>query len=113
MRAFTFVEYIDRPPREVWDALVDLENASRWRPMVRSMRAVDGGPQREGSEIEIVVEAFGRREKRISVITGFEPLRRVALRSVDQPVIGGFFEFLLEPDGSGTRITALCELQPK
>lgn len=36
MRAFTFKEYIDRPPARVWDVLVDLSLQSRWRPLIKS-----------------------------------------------------------------------------
>ena len=36
MRAFTFREFIDRSPRQVWDTLVDLDAAPMWRPLTKT-----------------------------------------------------------------------------
>lgn len=111
MRAFRFVEYIDRPPRDVWNALTDLAVASRWRPLVVSMETVDGQPLRNGSDVRLVAEIFGKRMTRISHTTAFEPPRRWTLHSGENPAIDGVFDFILQPDGNGTRIEATCDLK--
>ena len=111
MRAFHFVEYIDRPPRDVWNVLTDLSVASRWRPLVVSMETVDGQPLHDGSDVRLVAELLGKRMTRVSHTTAFEPPHRWTLRSSDSPQIEGFFDFVLEPDGSGTRIEATCDLK--
>ena len=111
MRAFHFVEHIDRPPRDVWNALTDLSVASRWRPLVVSMETMDGLPLRDGSDVRLTIDVFGKRITRVSHTTAFDPPRRWTLRSGDTPAIEGFFDFLIEPEGSGTRIEATCDLK--
>ena len=111
MRAFHFVEYIDRPPREVWNALTDLSTAPKWRPLVVSMETVDGQPLREGSDVRLTVDAYGRRLTRVSRTTVFDPPRRWTLRSSQSPAMEGFFDFVVEADGNGTRVEASCELE--
>lgn len=111
MRAFHFVEHIDRPPRDVWNALTDLSVASRWRPLVVSMETVDGQPLHNGSDVRLVAEAFGKRFTRVSHTTAFEPPHRWTLRSAETPAIEGFFDFTLQADGSGTRVEATCDLK--
>ena len=113
MRAYTFVEHIDRPQQRVWDTLVDLPLSPRWRPMIKSMETADGGPLREGGELKVIIQFFGREYTRISITKVFDPPRRWVLHSLDQPTVGGYFEFIVEPEGTGTRVTAICELKAK
>ena len=110
MRAYTFEEYIDRPPRIVWDTLVDLEAAPKWRPLIHSMATEDGKPVHDGSKIRLVLDFVGQQLTRVSTTIAFEPERRWALRSADRPEMEGVFDFRLTPDGSGTRIVATCDL---
>ncbi|HWJ16153.1 MAG TPA: SRPBCC family protein [Gemmatimonadaceae bacterium] len=111
MRAFHFVEHIDRPPRDVWNALTDLTVASRWRPLVVTMETVDGQPLHDGSDVRVIVDIYGKRLTRVSHTTAFDPPRRWTLHSSDTPSYDGFFDFVLSPDGSGTRIEATCDLE--
>jgi uncharacterized protein YndB with AHSA1/START domain len=113
MRAFTFTEVIDRPPQRVWDVAVDPALAPRWRALIKSMKTEDGGPVRQGSRLVIDVEAYGKASTRVSEIPLFEPPHRYVIRSADQPVLGGEFEFRFEPHGSGTKVTCTCELRAK
>jgi carbon monoxide dehydrogenase subunit G len=110
MRAYTFVERIDRPPQVVWDTLLDLSVASRWRPLTKKLETVDGQPVHAGSEVQVTIEFHGRVQKRISKTVVFEPGRRWVLRSSDNPSMEGLFGFTVEPDGEGTRVTATCDL---
>ena len=110
MRAYTFEEYIDRPPRIVWDTLVNLEVAPKWRPLIQSMSTEDGQPVHAGSKIRITIEYLGQRRSRVSTTVAFEPGRRWALHSSDKPQMEGVFDFVLRPDGNGTRIVATCDL---
>jgi carbon monoxide dehydrogenase subunit G len=113
MRSYKFTEHIDRPPQAVWAALVDLTLAPRWRPAIRSMETTDGGPVRAGSKLKITMEFMGRRESRVTETVVFEPPRRWVVRSSDKPAMEGFFEFIVEPErsGSGTRVTATADLK--
>lgn len=110
MRAYTFEEYIDRTPRIVWDTLVNLEVAPKWRPLVRSMSTEDGQPVHAGSKIRLVVDFAGQRRNRLSTTIAFEPERRWTLLSSERPEMEGVFDFVLRPDGTGTRVVATCDL---
>jgi len=111
MRAYTFREYIDRPPRDVWDVLVNLEVAPRWRPLVKSMETEDGLPVHAGSRIRLTVEYLGKRMTRTSTTVAFEPPDLWTLRSSENPQMEGFFVFSLQPQGAGTEVVATCDLK--
>jgi carbon monoxide dehydrogenase subunit G len=111
MRAYTFKEYIDRPPRDVWNVVVDLSIAPKWRPLVKSMETEDGLPVHAGSRVRLVVEYLGRRSTHVSSTTAFEPERRWALYSGDNASVEGWFDFRLEPEGAGTRVVTTCDLK--
>jgi uncharacterized protein YndB with AHSA1/START domain len=110
MRAYTFEEFIARPPRQVWATLTDLSIASRWRPQIVSMETMDGEPLHLGSTVKVVTEYLGRRENRVSTTTAFEHERRWTLHSGDMKQLEGWFDFQLEPEAGGTRVVATCDL---
>jgi carbon monoxide dehydrogenase subunit G len=110
VRAYHFEEHIDRSPEQVWAVLTDLSAAPRWRPMIASMETVDGGPLRLGAEVRIVADVLGKRAERVSRTTAFEENKRWELESGDAPQMRGRFDFRLEPDRSGTRVVATCDL---
>jgi carbon monoxide dehydrogenase subunit G len=110
VRAYTFEEYIDRSPRVVWDTLVNLDVASKWRPLVQSMSTEDGQPVHAGSKVRLVIDFLGRRQTRVSTTVAFDPEKRWALHSSERPEMEGVYEFGLRPDGTGTRIVATCDL---
>jgi len=111
MRAYTFREYIDRTPRQVWDVLVDLEVAPRWRPLIKSMETEDGLPVHDGSRVRLTIEFMGQRQTRTSTTVAFEPTHRWTLHSSDKPQMEGWFDFVLEPCGSGTEVVTTCDLK--
>jgi len=111
MRAYTFREHIDRPPQRVWDVLVDLPLAPRWRPLVTQMETSDGRPVHPGSRVRTTIEFFGRVRSAESETVVFEPPRRWTLHSSSKPTIEGFFSFELEPEGSGSRVTHTLDLK--
>ena len=111
MRAYTFEEYVARPPARVWQALTDLASASRWRPRVKSMETEDGQPLGPGSRVRLTIDFHGRRYTRTSTTVKFEPERVWTLRSSQNPTMEGWFEFRLEPKADGTKIVAECDLK--
>jgi hypothetical protein len=75
------------------------------------METVDGQPLHEGSDVRLTADVYGKRITRVSRTTAFDPPRRWTLRSSESPAMEGFFDFVLEPDGRGTRIEATCDLK--
>lgn len=103
---------IDRPVEDVWAVVSDLDTHTAWRPALVEFRSLDEGPLEVGARIREVLR-FGKREIEIEdVVTALDPPRRLALS-------GGWkaaefdVEFLLEPEGAGTRVTMDWPFRPK
>jgi uncharacterized protein YndB with AHSA1/START domain len=111
VRAYEFRQYIARPPHDVWNALVNLDLAPRWRPLVKRMETVDGAPVHAGSAVSVTIEVFGKVRTTTSTTVEFEPFRRWTLRSSSNPQMEGLYAFALAPDRAGTMVTATCELK--
>jgi len=100
---FETVTEIERPPAEVFAALVDFDRAPVWNPGVSEARAADG-PFGVGSTIVYVGRFLGRGYESTSRCTEHVPDRRFASESISGP-------FHLEVDYSldevegGTRLT--------
>ena len=112
MRSFTYTIHIDRSPEKVWAYMMDFSQAPRWRNLVREIEVLTPGPLRVGSELKITFDLQGRQKQALSEVWAFEPARRFAIRNTEQNVTG-VFEYRLEPDGRGTRISFSCSIQPR
>lgn len=103
---------IDRPPRDVWAVITDLESHPSWRPALREFRQVSDGPLRVGTRIHEVLSWRGREITLADEVTALEPERRLGIR-------GGWkaaefeLDLLLEPRGGGTTVTFDWTLEPK
>lgn len=104
--------WIERAPEDVWAVVSDLDTHTTWRPALVELRRLDDGPLEVGTRIREVLR-WGRREIELEdVVTALEPPRRLALR-------GGWsaadfeVEFLLEPEGDGTRVAMDWPLRPR
>jgi carbon monoxide dehydrogenase subunit G len=111
MRSFTYTIHIDRAPDTVWTYMMDLSKASRWRNLVRSVAVRTPGPVRVGSELEITFDVMGKTRRAISEVWAYEPARRFGVRNTESQVTG-VFEYSLQPDGAGTRVTFSCDVRP-
>jgi hypothetical protein len=69
---------IARSPEVVFDFMLDLSLASRWRPMISSMETVDGAPPREGSRITIQFWSGGREQTQTTTLDVCDRPRRQA-----------------------------------
>lgn len=111
MRSFRFSQHIDRPPAEIFAFMMDLSTASRWRNMVRRMEVVGAGPLQEGSKILMTMDVMGQVVQLEAEVWRYEPSRRFGMRNTRQGVTG-VFEYILEPDASGTTVTFTCDIHP-
>jgi carbon monoxide dehydrogenase subunit G len=111
MRSFTNTIHIGRPPETVWNYMMDFSKASRWRNLVRSVDVLTPGPLRVGSELKITFDVRGQVRHAISEVWAFDPHRRFGVRNTESNVTG-VFEYRLEPENSGTRVTFTCDVQP-
>lgn len=111
MRSFSFSQHLDQPRDEVFAFMMDLRTAPRWRSMVRRMEVVNGGPLREGSKVLITMDAMGKSIQVEAEVWRYEAPHRFGMRNTRQGVTG-VFEYVLEPDASGTTVTFTCDIHP-
>ncbi len=111
MRSFRFSQHLDRPAEEIFTFMMDFRNASRWRSMVRHMELVGGGEVREGSKILMTMDVMGKGAQLEAEVWRYKPPHRFGLRNTHQGVTGTF-EYVLEPNASGTTVTFTCDIRP-
>lgn len=70
---------IDRPPRQVWDYLVDHDKMRQWMTGLQAVEQLSVGPNGVGAEHRIIFEQRGKRVEMKVVNTVFEPPRRIAI----------------------------------
>jgi carbon monoxide dehydrogenase subunit G len=93
-------------PQDVWDVISDPQRHVRTLPASVSQVEVLGS-----GEISCTVSAMGKSEQMLVRRTQLEPPRRLVEQRVDG-TREGTTEFVIEPDGSGSRVTltAVVEL---
>jgi hypothetical protein len=93
---------IDRPPEAVFPFLIEREKQALWSDV--PMRQLSSGPLGTGSRMEVT---FGGGPLKAVVgleLTAVDQDRRMAWKSFSGP-IGWDGEYVLEPTGSGTRLS--------
>ena len=86
-------------PQDVWDVISDPHRHVRTLPTSVSQVKVLGS-----GEISCTVSAMGKSERMLVRRTELEPPRRLVEQRVDG-IRDGTTEFVVEPDGSGSRVT--------
>ena len=86
-------------PQDVWDVISDPHRHVRTLPTSVSQVEVLGS-----GEISCTVSAMGKSERMLVRRTTLDPPRRLVEERVDG-IREGTTEFVVEPDGSGSRVT--------
>ena len=86
-------------PQDVWDVISDPYRHVRTLPTSVSQVEVLGS-----GEISCTVSAMGKSERMLVRRTELEPPRRLVEQRVDG-IRDGTTEFVVEPDGTGSRVT--------
>jgi uncharacterized protein YndB with AHSA1/START domain len=103
---------IARPPAEVFAALIDLERLPEWQESAIEARC--DGVLEPGARIVERRRAMGRELENELEVTGFEPGRRLKLKTVSGPVRFTVDHQLVEQDGGGsTFLHVIAEGQPE
>ena len=103
---------IRRAPDEVFAVLSDVENVPKWSANTVREEMLTPGPMGIGSRRLAITKAFGGRtiENEAEMI-GFEPNRRMIVKSVRSPV-PFLITIELEPVDAGTHLRWAADLRP-
>ena len=96
--------HIERSPHEVFVFIAEPENLPRWDPAIRAVARKESGPVGAGSELTVTAEEGGRRVTIESHVTEFEADRLFGVAATFSGVPLRL-RWLVEPEGSGTRLT--------
>ena len=96
---------IPAPPEAVWAVIFDPQRHIRTLPP-----SVTEAQVLESGEIACVVSAMGRTERMRVRRTVVEPPRRLVEERVDG-TRAGRTEFVIEPEGSGSRVTLTADIE--
>ena len=111
MRSFTYSAHIDRAPERVFAFMMDFNNAPRWRSLVKRLEVVGGGPVQRGAQVVVTMDVMGKTRQGVSEVWSYDPPRRIGFRNTASNVTGQF-EYVLEPENAGTRVTMTCDIRP-
>lgn len=89
---------IAAPPDTVWAALTDVSAYPTWRTDLKGIEVVKQAP--------LTWKEIGAQGPMTLAVETFEPPRRMIARIQDQDQpFGGAWEYVIAPDGAGTRVT--------
>lgn len=111
MRSFRFSQHIERPREEVFAFMVDFRTAPRWRNMVRRIEVMGGGPVQQGSKLLFTLDVMGKTRQGEVEVWLYDPPHRLGQRNTANGV-SGVFEYILEPDETGTTVTLTEDIRP-
>ena len=97
---FSVSETIDRPVETVWAQLTDFDRADPWMTSVDNLAKTTDGSIAAGTRLTF----RSRGQERETVVTAWEPGRRLELTSTQGGVTANY-DYVLEPTDDGTRIT--------
>ena len=103
MASFENTVTIRRPVEDVFAFLADFENVPKWNHAIVGTRKVSPGPVRVETSYRQTRSAPSRSEEAFEV-TVFEPASRLEVQGGLGPFTARV-SYLLEPAGSGTRLT--------
>lgn len=97
-------QYIARPPKDVWDYLLTIDQTPMWRTHLGTVSWADEGPVDVGSRIDVTTSLLWYRNVRmVCEVTCFQPDAGVfAYRVVDGPATTEN-EYRVRPEDNGTR----------
>jgi len=101
---------VERPPAEVFAFISEPENLPRWDPAIREVRRKEPGPVGPGSGLIVTAQEGGRSVAIDSEVVEFERDRLFGVAATFSGVPLRL-RWRLEPDGSGTRVTAEGEAE--
>ena len=106
MNEFEITTVINRPPADVFAALLNFEKAPDWNPGLTEVRLLDDGPIKVGSTIVYVGKFLGRSYESTSACVELEPNLKYSSKTVSGPFMLEI-DSVLEAVEGGTKLTNL------
>ena len=97
--------FINRPPQDVFNAILDPAKQSLWQSMVESAEWTSNGSHGVGSSQKVVARFLGRKIESDIEITAWEPPHRVDFKFVNGPYPAEVSN-TMDPQGEGTLLTS-------
>lgn len=111
MHVLRYSQHIERPREEVFAFMMDFRTAPRWRNMVRKIEVIGAGPVQQGSKLLFTLDVMGQTKQGEVEVWLYDPPHRLGQRNTANGV-SGVFEYILEPDATGTTITLTEDIRP-
>ncbi len=111
--------YVAASPAALWEIIGDPDRFTEWYPTVESFEVLEGAGL--GRRQRLFSTWNGRQAEIDQVVTAFEPGRTLAWRHEAERLDGRpapvfaratHFTVRLAPEGPGTRVTLLAEIEP-
>lgn len=112
MRSFRYSAHIERTPEQLFAFMMDFHNAPRWMSLVKRLEPVVGGPVQRGSQVLVTIDLMGQTRQVVSEMWSYDPPSRLGFRNTSSGITGQF-EYALESEREGTRITFTANIKPR
>lgn len=97
---------VNAPLEKSWAIYTDTAYMAMWMPGFKSMKTIEGAPNKVGSRFSLVVERSGQSVEMVEEITAFEPNQRFAY-SLTNEVMATDMEVNFSGDGEKTAIKSI------
>lgn len=110
MKGFEFSEYIAKPPKEVFDLISNPANGAKFVDNIKSSKKLTDGPIRVGTKFHETRLMGGKEASTDLLVTSLEPNSHFGISS-EVEGIKVEYHYHLTPEGKGTRVRWVCELE--
>lgn len=104
---------IDRNPIEVFYFLDDVGREREWQAGLKSAEQEPAGPSRVGSLKRYRSSFLGKDVRNTYRVVEVEPGRRLVTETTPDSAIEARYEVVVEPEGTGARVTFTLEAAPR
>ncbi|MGH2582963.1 MAG: SRPBCC family protein [Anaerolineales bacterium] len=110
MNGFELSEFINKPPKEVFDILANPENGAKLVDNIKESKKITPGPLGVGTRF-LETRVVNGKEGQVEIeVTAYEPTKHVAIKS-EASGIKVEYHYHLQPENTGTRVRWVCELE--
>jgi carbon monoxide dehydrogenase subunit G len=109
MNGFEFNEYIAKPPKEVFDLISNPVAGSKLMDNIKESKKLTDGPIGIGTKFRETRIVNGKEASADLLVSAYEPNSHVGISTEAEGIKVGY-HYHLAPEGQGTRVKWICEL---